>query len=128
MTLLAGPLLAALAATAVACELLLRLPLRSVLDGYAQMARRSASVMGSRHISDHWKEKALLAYAGRLARLSVVSIGILLAIAAPFAAAGLLPLGDGPGLMALLLDPLAGLSLMGFAAVYIFVRRRFAGG
>jgi hypothetical protein len=47
-------------------ELLIRLPLRGPVTDAAGIATKARHTMLARAISDHWKERALLAYARRL--------------------------------------------------------------
>ncbi|PWE32979.1 hypothetical protein DDZ14_07770 [Maritimibacter sp. 55A14] len=58
--------------TVLLVELLLRLPLLAEARAVAATARRAAHVVGARGISDHWKEKAVPAYAGRMLRASLM--------------------------------------------------------
>jgi hypothetical protein len=62
-----------------AVELCARLPLRSRFSVVIDTARRAAKVVASPAISDHWKEKVLLSYAGRLAA-SALMLGLVLAV------------------------------------------------
>lgn len=70
--------------TAVLCvvvvELFVRLPLLSVFSQIDVIARKALHTLGAKSVSDHWKEKVLLAYAvslfGSIAKLA----GYLLAI------------------------------------------------
>jgi len=61
----------------VLTELLLRLPLREQVSKAARVASRAQHTMMAKGISDHWKERALLAYAGKLFR-STLSLAITL--------------------------------------------------
>lgn len=69
-------LLAALIAIAFV-EVLLRLPLMPALARLLATARQVHRVITSPRISDHWKEKTLVAYAGRLLRYSLLICGLL---------------------------------------------------
>jgi len=62
-------------------EILLRSPLPRAIRGLGDTAGRAAHVVRSARISDHWKEKVLLAYSGRLLR-STATIGLCLVVAA----------------------------------------------
>jgi len=69
----------------VLTELLLRLPLREQVSVAARVASRAQHTMMARRISDHWKERALLAYAGKLFRNTLslaVTLGLFFGIAA----------------------------------------------
>jgi len=69
-------LLAALIAIAFV-EILLRLPLMPALARLLATARQVRRVIASPRISDHWKEKSLVVYAGRLLRHSLVISALL---------------------------------------------------
>ncbi len=47
-------------------ETALRLPFGQALSGAVRTGERARRVLASRRISEHWKEKAIGAYAGRL--------------------------------------------------------------
>ncbi|WP_146119296.1 hypothetical protein [Blastopirellula marina] len=72
-----------IAVVLLATEIAVRMPLRSILTNNLQTAEKAVGVIGSRRISEHWKEVVLLRYARNLfvgtARLAVV----LLLIAVP---------------------------------------------
>ncbi|MEA3299539.1 MAG: hypothetical protein U9R22_04895 [Pseudomonadota bacterium] len=71
-------------------ELLLRLPLGSTLGALSSLAARAVRVVRSRRISDHWKERVLLTYAGGIARRSLL-LALLVALAlAPMASLAVL--------------------------------------
>jgi hypothetical protein len=71
-----GILLASLLAI-VAVEYFLRIPFAARGRALVATARKSARVVQSRRISDHWKEVVLLAYAGRTARHALVLAAML---------------------------------------------------
>lgn len=52
-------------------ELFMRLPVRAALTDLQRLTGRIMAVLRSGRISDHWKEKILPVYAGRLFRLTV---------------------------------------------------------
>jgi hypothetical protein len=52
-------------------ELLFRLPVFHTVKSLAAVTRKSLAVISSRKISDHWKEKVLLSYAGQTARFTI---------------------------------------------------------
>ena len=58
-------------ATIVAVELFLRLSVVHIVTGLPVILKKVAKVASSRKISDHWKEKALLRYAGMIAMISL---------------------------------------------------------
>ena len=55
----------------VAVELFFRLPVRSSVAVLLDKLRSVTSVMRLEHASDHWKEKAMLGYSVRIARVSL---------------------------------------------------------
>ena len=63
-------------------EFALRLPLRPVLSEIGSVKRKALHILTARSVSDRWKEKAILAYAGSLLAASIRLAGILLAILA----------------------------------------------
>ncbi|MGR3762394.1 hypothetical protein ACUXV3_20010 (plasmid) [Roseobacteraceae bacterium NS-SX3] len=107
-------------------ELFLRLPLvaaaRSVLD----TSRRAARVMRARAISDHWKEKAVQAYAGLMLKAGLRLLAGLGAVA--LAGAGLAALAEVlvPGTAAALLSGPGLLVSAAAAAGYLAARRQLA--
>lgn len=65
----------------LASEIFLRLPILDRIEALSAGARRALAVIRSPSISDHWKEKAVLAYALRSAGLSLAIGGLILVIA-----------------------------------------------
>lgn len=53
-------------------EILLRSPLTRETLQLGSVAKRVVQVLGSRQISDHWKERVLLAYSGRIFKSTVL--------------------------------------------------------
>lgn len=47
-------------------EMVLRLPLPAVISEISKIGRKSLRTLSSKSVSDHWKEKAILAYAGSM--------------------------------------------------------------
>lgn len=80
------PVAVTVVVSVVAVELFLRLPLASSVASLMRYLQRASSVMRSRHISDHWKEKAMLAYSLRVARATLALAAIIVFIAAGCAA------------------------------------------
>lgn len=77
--------------TAVLCaaliELALRLPFPAVISGVSRSGSKAVRVVRAKAVSDHWKEKALAAYAQttflstlKLAGLLIIVIGIATAV------------------------------------------------
>ncbi len=64
-------------------ELFQRLGLSRRIAALAVSGRKAASIVRSSAISDHWKERALLAYARRVFIGTLALFGLLIACAAP---------------------------------------------
>jgi hypothetical protein len=112
-------------ATLVCCELLVRIPLIDRIRAVAESARRSASVIASPTISDHWKERALPRYALRMGVSAIMSFFWLLIAFSPFLLLAL----AGPlfhvDFVQLLLDPLVIVALTLASIGYMFMRSRW---
>lgn len=66
----------------IVIEFAVRIPLPAVISEIGIVARKALHILGAKSVSDHWKEKAILSYAGSLF-LSTMKLGaLLLAIAA----------------------------------------------
>jgi hypothetical protein len=61
-------------------EIVVRLPLGAVLSRINLVSRKALHTLSARSISDHWKEKVLLAYAGVLFVSTMKLAGYLLAV------------------------------------------------
>jgi len=79
-----------IAASITASEAILRLPLLAEVRSASRYASKSMAVLRSSHISDHWKEQILPAYAFRIGKGAVVFFHYLCLALAPVAALGLL--------------------------------------
>lgn len=55
----------------LAAELFMRLPFEFTVLRMARCGARASHIIASRRISDHWKEKAMPVYAGRMARCTL---------------------------------------------------------
>jgi hypothetical protein len=79
--------------SAILAELFLRLPLLARAGDVAAIGRRSLRTLRAQGASDHWKERCLLGYAGRMMRgagaIALWFAGWSLAAAALVALAGL---------------------------------------
>jgi len=71
--------------TLVAVEAFLRTPFKRALTDLAVASKKSASVISSKSISDHWKEKVLPRYAAQIFKNSIYLFLCLLAIVIPVA-------------------------------------------
>lgn len=78
-------LLALLAGSLIA-EAAWHMPFSRLLQRAQETGRAAMTVMQSRQISDHWKEKALAAYSGRILGASLSLLALLLAIFGVFVA------------------------------------------
>ena len=116
-------LLAAIA-TVLVVECFLRTPFLRRVGDFGSINQSIFRVLRSSSISDHWKEKILPVYAGRLFRLSLTVFGLLLVCLAPA-----MVLGYAAGLVGIdvlgLFSSWSGLiASSAFAAVYVLVRQR----
>lgn len=71
-------------AVLLACELLWRLHLPRVAGGLLKTAKKAKWIVLNRRISDHWKEKAMLVYSGKLLSSTFLLAGIFLVALSPF--------------------------------------------
>lgn len=78
--------LLALLAGAVIAEAAWHMPFASLLARTQETGRAAMTVMQSKRISDHWKEKALAAYSGRILGASLSLLALILAILGVFVA------------------------------------------
>ena len=67
--------------TVMAVELAIRMPLVTICVDISSVGLKSLHVLGSKSISEHWKEKVMLAYACRLLRLVAKLLAVLAVIA-----------------------------------------------
>ena len=109
-------------AAVAASELILHLPLMQQVHGLNRASRSSARVIASKRISDHWKERVLPAYSGRMARHSITFFVLLCVALAPVALLGFLAPGGFEAWLELLMTPLAIILLCGVSIAYIFLR------
>lgn len=109
---------------AISCELMLRLPLRARVVDLRQLVQRILRTISSPKISDHWKERVMLVYAGRLLGLSLLLPLLLLVALTPLASSMWLASASLEDMLALGLAPdfLVGVTL--FALAYIYLRSR----
>ena len=74
-----------LAGTVIAVEIFSRLPLADLLRDFLQLVSKISKTISSSFISDHWKEKVLIAYAQQLLSISALLLIYCLVPFAPFA-------------------------------------------
>lgn len=85
------------AAYYLATEILLRSNVSGTVATAATAMRKSSTVFASKAIADHWKEKALPAYAGQIFGASFsLLVTLALVILPPFALVGFSVIFEGP--------------------------------
>lgn len=111
----------------VMVELLLRLPIIAAGQRAAFLGQRAVRVLRLPGVSEHWKEKALLAYAGRLMANTLRLTGLLLVVIG--VALALVLLGDRitPGFAAFMLGWQGILATLVLATAYGLARARLSG-
>lgn len=112
--------------TLVACEIALRLPLGRVLTTLRTTPRKAARVVGSKRISDDWKEKVLPRYAGQIMGASLLLFVCLIAIALPVIILASVVTGSLGAGSAALLKPLVLVEMIVLGAGYVALRRRLS--
>ena len=107
-------------------ELAIRLPLRAGISTILASSGRSAQVIRSPRISDHWKEKALLGYSARIAKasLGLAAISVLLALAVVVLVLALHYSGVSSRGLDILVSPKDLIAMGLLAIVYAVVRSR----
>lgn len=105
-------------------ELFLRLGVMRRVGALAAVASRSVSVLRSPRISDHWKERVLPRYAGRMAGFSLALFGLMVACLSPFFVALLVSDYFGLGFERLVVTPQAALAGTLVAIIYAKARMR----
>jgi hypothetical protein len=111
----------------VAVEIILRLPLKRQFHAMTDISRRSARVLRSPNISDHWKERMLPSYALRLARASTSLFLIFCAAIAPLLLVGLFMPGGVIAWVEQLARPLSIIVLTIASLLYVMARGRAVG-
>lgn len=108
------------------CELLRIIPIVGNARLIAARAKKAGQVVSSKSISDHWKEKALPAYAKRIGFSSVTLFVQMLMAFSPFLIFGLFHAGGLPGLSATLIEPAYILGLTVFSIAYLWLRAKIS--
>ncbi len=108
----------------IASELLVRLPLLPTIRKARAAAEKSAGLLRSRRVSDHWKERMLPVYAAAIARNSVLFFGLLCAAVLPVVLLGFGYPGGLIGWLAELMRPVNLAFLFGLSILYLVVRAR----
>lgn len=117
-----------LLAAVSASEALLRLPLVQVIRRVSATARKSARVLGSRRISDHWKERVLPRYSWIIGKGSVQFLVMLLAALLPVALLGLVFPGGPSAWSEALMRPAVIAVLCVVSIAYVWLRQRVRRG
>jgi hypothetical protein len=115
-------------AAVLASEAMLRLPLLAQAQGVIDVSRRSMHVLGSKRISDHWKERILPAYSARMAKGSIGFFLSLCAALVPVVAIGFLNPGGLELWFHALMRPLAIGVLCVVSIGYIWLRTKVLRG
>ncbi len=110
--------------TLVACEVALRLPLGRILATLTGSSRRAAEVVGSKRISDTWKERMLPVYARRIMTSSLGLFGCLLLIALPVVAVAAAVTGSLVAGSATLMQPVPLLMMIALGVAYVWMRTK----
>ncbi len=113
---------AMLVLSAFAVECVLRLPFILLVRTVIVTSAKAVRVVGSRRISDHWKEKVLLAYSGGSLAASLKLAGLLAAVAAVLAAGSLAVDRITGDFLAFLASPPGIVGSLAAAAVYVKAR------
>lgn len=112
-------------AAVLASEVFWRLPLLEQVRAVVAAAHKSGHVLASKRVSDHWKERALPAYAWRIGRGSVRFFGFLCLGLLPVVVVGLAFPGGLGAWGAALMQPAAIAALCAVSLIYLALRARF---
>lgn len=114
--------------TVILVELFLRLPLIATARSIGITARKAAHILGARGVSDHWKEKASQAYAGKMMRATLILAGGLGLIGVVGTVFSLGVETIAPGFSSALLSWPGLVASLVVATVYVMLRSRFVRG
>jgi hypothetical protein len=112
----------------VATEMLLQLPLLPAMKRATSAAQKSGRVLKSKRISDHWKERVLLAYSGRIARNSFGFFAMLCAVVLVVVLIGLFHPGGVMDWVLVLSKPLNLVALCAASVLYALLRSKLRRG
>jgi hypothetical protein len=112
------------AGTIAMVELFLRLPVLDKLRQIRVVVRKVLKTVSSKAISDHWKERVLLAYSGKLLVCSLSLFALLLLALSPLAVLCAIGIRMQVPLLALLMDYRGVLASIIAACAYLAVRNR----
>ncbi|MGF1500871.1 MAG: hypothetical protein ACFBSD_03565 [Paracoccaceae bacterium] len=110
---------------ALAVEIAVRLPFAETLRRSLDTMAKTRRVLRGATISDHWKEKAMLAYSARMLGTSGRLAGMILAVILPAALFVWLADLAWPGVAAFVMGWIGLLATVVGAMAYLAVRRRF---
>lgn len=111
-------------ATIAAVELVLRVDIAGTIRRLLTVVRKVLRVMKSDAISDHWKERAMLAYSGRMFSASLLLLAMLLLAVSPFAILAAVGIWIDIPFAALLMSGTGVLVSIAIACAYLPLRRR----
>lgn len=111
-------------ATIAAVELVLRLDIADTVRRLLAVVRKVLRIMQSDAISDHWKERAMLAYSGQMFSASMTMLAMLLLVVSPFATLAAVGIWMDIPLFALLMSGTGILVSVAIACAYLPLRRR----
>ena len=115
-------------ATILAVEVALHVPLDKTVPRAIQSGKRAVQIIGARHISDHWKEKALPAYAMRIFGASMLLFVMLMAILMPFVITDMIGRFFDIHVMDRLLTVWGTMASMALGLCWLFLRNRVRRG
>jgi len=108
----------------LATEVLLRVPFAPHTRDLLQHARRAVAVIQSAIISDHWKEKAVLGHALRMARHSIILGGWMTVIAVICLVPILVAEMAGLAVFPFMMSPQGIAMIALLSAIYALIRKR----
>jgi hypothetical protein len=114
--------------TILVVECFLRTPLLDSVKALQGLLGKIMATLKSSAISDHWKEKVLPVYAGRLFSLSIKLFMLVLIALLPMIAIAVLADWRGIPLISLLSSWIGMVASTGFAVIYIIIRNRVIPG
>jgi len=112
-------------ATLISAELLVRLPLVATVQNFFKTVSKSAHIITSKAISDHWKEIMLPRLAMRMIWQSLAAFVLMVVAVAPFLIALVVSNSLSLDLLHDLLDPFVILFVSVVAWIYLGVVRKW---
>ena len=109
----------------MSAELLVRLPLVETVQNFFKTLKKSAHIITSKAISDHWKEVVLPRLAMRMIGQSLTAFALMLLCVSPFLVALLIGNSLSLDLLGDLLDPVFILFITAVAWIYLGVVRKW---